>query len=334
MRFYSFWKRSSVVAKCGSFKLNWKNLFIRSLKPVETEEPLDLFVYRPLSFLLVMLLRPLPVSPNAITVLSMAAGVVAGVFFGTATRMGNLYGSLSLLIANILDCADGQLARVRGTSSRLGKTLDGIADGVTYLSVTGGICFAMARSSGIAGWVWILYGFGMLASSLLHIYLFDYFKNEFIFYTVPEYHEKLEGLESLERQRQTLRATGGKKGHKFLLSAYLLFYSVQWTVLRFTLPSEYRGYLYWYLNNPRVPERVKEAMRRNYQHYNQLLVRGWSLIGATAHVTVAIIAPLFGRAYLVLWVICVPFNLYALVLMLLQRLSLAHQLRIANKTVA
>jgi hypothetical protein len=264
----------------------------------------------------------------------MAAGVVAGVFFGTATRMGNLYGSLSLLIANIFDCSDGQLARVRGTSSRLGKTLDGIADGATYLSVTGGICFAMARSSGMACWVWILYGFGMLASGLLHTSLFDYFKNEFIFYTVPEYHEKLEGLESLEKQRQALRETGGKKWQEFLLSAYLLFYSVQWTVLRLILPSGYRGYLYWYPNNPRVPKRVKEAMRGNYRHYNQLLVRGWSLIGATAHVTVAIIAPLFGRTDLVLWVICVPFNLYALVLMLLQRLSLAHQLSTAHKAVA
>jgi hypothetical protein len=314
--------------------LNWKKLFARSLKPVETEEPLDLFVYRPLSFLLVMVLRPLPISPNAITALSMATGLAAGVFFGTATRTGILCGSLLLLLSNIFDCADGQLARVRGTSSRLGKTLDGLADIVVCLSVTAGLCCGLVRSSGVSAWVWVLYGIGMILSWLLQIHLFDFFKNELIFYTIPEYHETLESLESLRAQRQALRNAAGKKVQEILLSAYIFFYATQASFLRLILPLRYRGYLGWYRNNPQVPQTEKEAMRRNYRHYNRLLVRGWSLIGGTGHTTVLIIAPLFGRLNLALWIICVPFNLFALVLMLLQRLSLAYQLRIAHKTVA
>jgi CDP-alcohol phosphatidyltransferase len=334
MRFHNFWKRSSVVAKLGEFELNWKKLFARSLKPVETEEPLDLFIYRPLSFLLVMVLRPLPISPNAITALSMAAGVAAGVFFGTATRTGILCGSLLLLLSNILDCADGQLARVRGTSSRLGKTLDGLADIVVCLSATAGICCALVRSSDVSAWVWILYSIGMIASRFLQIHLFDFFKNELIFYTIPEYHETLESLESLRAQRRALRKAAGQKVREILLSAYIVFYATQAAVLRLVLPSRYRGYLDWYRNNPQVPQTEKEAMRRNYRHYNRLLVRGWSLIGASGHTTVLILAPLFGRLDLALWIICVPFNLYALGLMLLQRLSLACQLRIAHRTAA
>src|SRR6185503_21224686 len=50
-----------------------------SLKPREVEETIDVYVHRPLAYVLARALYPLPISPDVVTALSILAGIASAV---------------------------------------------------------------------------------------------------------------------------------------------------------------------------------------------------------------------------------------------------------------
>ena len=59
-----------------------------TFKPRDIEEPLDFWVNRPLASVLVKGLAPLPITPNQVTLMSGAVGLVAGVLIATSPVEG------------------------------------------------------------------------------------------------------------------------------------------------------------------------------------------------------------------------------------------------------
>lgn len=109
--------------------------FKATLKSSETEDWLDLHVIRPFCYYCAVFFAHFNVHPNTVTILSMFIGAASAVFFGCGSfyyggTMGLIYNLIAivlLMIADILDCTDGQLARMTGKKSRLGRILDGVA---------------------------------------------------------------------------------------------------------------------------------------------------------------------------------------------------------------
>lgn len=109
--------------------------FNKTLKSVETEDWLDLHVVRPFCYYWAVLFAKLDIHPNTVTILSMFIGAASALFFGCGSfyysgtwgLMMNVIGILLLCLADIFDCTDGQLARMTGKKSRLGRILDGVA---------------------------------------------------------------------------------------------------------------------------------------------------------------------------------------------------------------
>src|SRR5262245_8819901 len=99
-----------------------------SLKPLEVEEPIDVYVHRPLAYVVARALYRLPISPDAITLVSILFGIASGASLVMSFPWHLQIGGLLLFGSAVLDCADGQLARMRGTSSVFGRMLDGVAD--------------------------------------------------------------------------------------------------------------------------------------------------------------------------------------------------------------
>ena len=92
----------------------------QGFKPRDVEEPIDYYWHRPLAGLLVQLIEHTKITANQVT---FASGFVS-LLSGGAMALGGFYGKwwvsiggLLLLLSIVLDCADGQLARIRGTSS-------------------------------------------------------------------------------------------------------------------------------------------------------------------------------------------------------------------------
>ncbi len=88
-----------------------------------TDELPDALVHRPLAGALARALRRTPVTPNHLTLLSLGLGLCAGLYLAQGHRA-----AAALILAHlVLDCADGQLARLKGPS-RWGRLLDGLSD--------------------------------------------------------------------------------------------------------------------------------------------------------------------------------------------------------------
>ena len=109
--------------------------FKKTLKSSETEDWLDLHVVRPFCYYWALLFARFDIHPNTVTILSMFIGAGSAIFFGCASYyycgtvglMLNIVAILLLCLADIFDCTDGQLARMTGKKSRLGRILDGLA---------------------------------------------------------------------------------------------------------------------------------------------------------------------------------------------------------------
>ncbi len=82
--------------------------------------------------LLWLLVRVWPgLTPNAVTLASLMAGLAAGVAFFTGHLV---WGALLYQLSFILDCVDGKLARLKGQTSPLGAFWDGLAGGLVYVT--------------------------------------------------------------------------------------------------------------------------------------------------------------------------------------------------------
>ena len=109
-------------------------------KSQDTEEWLDKVFTRPIGYRWALLFKRLGVHPNTVTVLSMVLGAASGVmfYFDANTPRGfwlNVCGVILLMWANFYDSADGQLARMTGQKTPLGRILDGASSDVWFIPI-------------------------------------------------------------------------------------------------------------------------------------------------------------------------------------------------------
>lgn len=117
-------------------KKDKKSEYLSSLKSIETENFLDRIFYRPIGFRIARALRNTGITPNMVTILSIFVGVSAGIFWWFPYDMAlAVSGIVALVLANILDCVDGQLARLTGIKSEVGRILDGFAGDLWFAAI-------------------------------------------------------------------------------------------------------------------------------------------------------------------------------------------------------
>ena len=107
------------------------------------------YVCRPPAAVLVYLLKNTRVTPNQITFLSLLVAAGSGAML--ATLPGHLWLIAAIVIYEfsfVLDCVDGQLARVRGSSSVLGHLLDFLMDEIKALVILGCVTIRLFRETG------------------------------------------------------------------------------------------------------------------------------------------------------------------------------------------
>ena len=118
----------------------------RSMKPRGMDGPIDLYLYRPIGFAIAWLLSFTKASPNQVTALSIALGLGAGLAAALGGPPAFLACAILFQLSNCLDCADGQLARLTGRHSELGRVIDGLADLAVNLAVFLGVLAGLLRS--------------------------------------------------------------------------------------------------------------------------------------------------------------------------------------------
>lgn len=120
-----------------------------TLKSSETEDWLDYHVVRPFSYLWACLFAKMGIHPNTVTIWSMIIGAGSCLLFahgcyyyeGMEGLVYNLIAMALLCFADVLDCTDGQLARMTGKKSPLGRILDGAAGFVWFVPIYLGLVY-------------------------------------------------------------------------------------------------------------------------------------------------------------------------------------------------
>ena len=134
-----------------------------TFKSRDTEEWLDIWFTRPVGLQFARLFNLLGVHPNVVTIISIFLGVFAGYCWWHTTMNWTVLGILMLMLANFLDSADGQLARMTGKKTLWGRLLDGFAGDLWFASIYIFLAlrltdepmpFCVGRTWGI--WIWVI----------------------------------------------------------------------------------------------------------------------------------------------------------------------------------
>jgi hypothetical protein len=124
-------------------------------RPRELEDRLNLYLYHPLARRLARLLRPTGISPNLVSVAGMLlVWAAAWAYTGLAWPIGVVVGFGLHLLWHVVDGADGDLARMRGSASATGELVDGVCDYAGHVALY--IALTVMLAAQIGGWAWAL----------------------------------------------------------------------------------------------------------------------------------------------------------------------------------
>jgi 1L-myo-inositol 1-phosphate cytidylyltransferase / CDP-L-myo-inositol myo-inositolphosphotransferase len=98
-------------------------------------------------------------SPNAITSLSILVGFLAAVLFAQGTYLAGVIGALLFQMSAIVDCCDGDVARLTFRESKFGARLDLVGDNVVHMAIFGALGWAGYANGGD----WLFLALGLLA---------------------------------------------------------------------------------------------------------------------------------------------------------------------------
>lgn len=94
------------------------------------------------------------VTPNQMTVVAVAIGLVGAPFFLSSRPSVQVVGGLLFLLHSIIDGCDGELARLKFQESRWGGALDFLGDNLVHVAVFGAMGLGLARSTGQTWPLW------------------------------------------------------------------------------------------------------------------------------------------------------------------------------------
>ena len=173
-----------------------------SLKSIETENKLDRIFYRPIGFYIARALVPTKITPNMVTIVSIFIGAAAGYFFYVNNILYAICGILLLVVANILDCVDGQLARLTGIKSAVGRILDGLAGDIWFTSIYVGMALRLMNEYGTPYFFVLAVLSGL--SHLVQANATDYYKTLHLFFISKEKGGEFKTLKQIKAEHKAM----------------------------------------------------------------------------------------------------------------------------------
>jgi len=102
-------------------------------------------------------------TPNHVTLMSFAIGLLAALSFAQVGWLSGVLGALLLQCSAIIDCCDGEIARLKFSESPGGYYLDITCDNVVHVAVFAAIAWSGFRAMG-DGWILMLGGLAVLGT--------------------------------------------------------------------------------------------------------------------------------------------------------------------------
>lgn len=266
----------------------WFLEYFRSLKRPDVEEWADLFLFRPLAFLLVKAIYRTSLTPNQLSVFSMVLGVAAGILLGTGGPAAAVVVVVLLFLSVVVDCADGQLARLKKNGTHMGRVVDGAIDYVVGVSVYLGLGFGImgAGLNPLRGW--LIVG-AAAASNIIHSVVFDYYRNRYLAYVHGASSAQIDDRNSFRREYVQLKRQGGQKLRRGFIRLYL-------------------GYTAFQMKISRDPMTLGPVEAGLFFKANRLPMRFWTFLGSSTQAILLIAALAVRRLDLYFWAMIVVLN--------------------------
>ncbi len=256
-----------------------------TFKSHDTEEILDVLFYRPVGYIFALVSKSLGLTPNAVTFISILFGVTAGHLFFYQNVTINLIGVLLLIIAEALDSADGQLARMTNIRSRYGKIFDGVAGNLMFISIYVHLSVRFIIEGGTS-WIFLI----AIISGLSHSFqsaMSEYYRNFYLFFILGENKggiDELEDIQIIYKQLSWSRNTV----QKTLLRLYIN-YTVQQKSLSKSILELYR-----YVNET-FQNTVPFWLQKEYRNLNKPMLKYGNILTTNTRMLVLFLAIFFGN---------------------------------------
>ena len=255
-----------------------------SLKSIETENVVDRAFYRPIGFRIARMLRGTGITPNMVTVISIFVGAAVGFMFYHDNLVYTICGILLLVFANILDCVDGQLARLTGIKSAIGRILDGFAGDIWFACIYVGFALRLSHEYGTY-WFFAL----AVVSGLSHLVqanITDYYKTLHLYFISKDKGAEFQSLEQVIARHKEMKL-GINKTFYFLYRGYTLLQVKATPALQRMLQSLHAIY------GVDIPENVRFAFRKESRE----LMRYIDLLTFNGRTIVMFIVVLVGEVW-------------------------------------
>ncbi len=147
-------------------------LYAQIRKTVEGDGFFAHHIIRPLTRPLTRALLGTRVSPNQVTAAALLCAVSAALLAAAGGATCAALAGLLYWTGNALDCVDGDLARLRLQSTKLGEWLDSMTDEISTFSLLAGLGVGLWRDGAGVQWLWIGAGgsvVGAIAVACLYV---------------------------------------------------------------------------------------------------------------------------------------------------------------------
>jgi len=260
-----------------------------AFKAYEIEEIVDIYFFRRLGLVVAHGARLLRMTPNLVSIAAAAIGVIGGALLYDPQYA--FVGFLGLVAYGVFDSADGQLARLTGQVSDLGRVLDGVAGYATHTAIYLAIVAGVLHRGGSAWIVPVAVVAGLCTVAQAQMY---------------DYHRTLYARVVVKRrppQDIDPVTIGGVLGQ--LAAGYL---GMQRALVGSHLEVERA------IRERASDGQVGEADRQAYRREFYGLVRGWNALGDNGRRFVIGVLALLHHVEWFCIVILIPFNIVLLVL--------------------
>jgi phosphatidylglycerophosphate synthase len=290
--------------------------FAQVLKSREVEDPVNLWVHRPLAYLFCKLVYRTSITPNQVTLLAILLGLAAAACWVEGSGWAMAWGGALLWSSAIMDGADGILARAKNMQSAFGRALDGTADMLVGFATTGACVYHLAVTG--ASTTLLIMSVVALFTTGLQLNLYDFYKELHMRMTRLDRGGESEDAEGAAKLLATEQVRKGPWYTRLSMGFYADYLRTQERITRAT--------------NPVALELMSGVARSQasadaYRHHNRAAMRFWMAVSLAPHSYLFAIFGMFDQLDLYLWVRIIGMNI-------LMVLGLAAQRRGTARTVS
>jgi phosphatidylglycerophosphate synthase len=237
-------------------------------KTRDVEGIVDLYFYRKIAFRLAQVFAKLRMTPTMVTLLGGVVGITAGhLYFYRDLRL-NVLGMVLHICANLLDNADGQLARLLNQKNRRGRIIDSLVDHVIFLNIYVHLALRCLISGASPAVILLAVAAGI--SHALQGAAADYYRNAYLYFVKGRSRADWDSSRVLQSDYRQL-SWSRNAWDKFLLATYLNFTRQQELLsprLRQLRDLSERTFL----------SALPDSLRRLYRDAARPMLRAWGFL--------------------------------------------------------